>query len=91
MENIEYIFKCGNDTLLSCHGEHRVTTDDVLNCIFTILINKNKLKQEEITETIVNEYFLKVKKYMDILTDDMFSHFTSIQIELEIAIGFMEQ
>ena len=42
MENLEYNFNCGNDTLISCHGKHKVTIYDVLSSVFTILVNTNK-------------------------------------------------
>lgn len=88
-KNIEYIFNCGNDNIISCRGVHKVTTDDVLNCIFGRLIHLKEIKEEELTNEIIEDYYLRVKEYIDSLTNEMFSHWNSIQIELEIAIGFM--
>ena len=89
LKNIEYVFHCGDEELVSCRGVHKVTIDDVLNIVFGRLIHFKEVKEEELTEEIIYEYYLKVKQYMDSLTDDMFSHWYSIQIDSEIAIGFM--
>jgi len=93
MEDIKYVFKCGNDNSFSCHGEHKVTIYDVLDSIFITLISRNIISQEVIDTDIdtVKFYYDDVKSFIEKLTDDMFYHFTTMQIDVEIAHMYLNK